>query len=236
VIKGEFKLRRFVLGLACLLPLALFSVAQNSLEPSHLDPSVPAVTFELDWKAADPAWYQVTVSQNGDATYESKSHVKDNEPETEPYRLQFIMSQPTRAHIFRLAAALNDFNGKFETRAKVAQTGKKTLTFRQGEKESKTTVNYSDNQQMNELIGLFQRMSTTFEVAQKLDFDLRFDKLGLDRDLKILERLDKDNQLLELQVIAPTLERIANDSGIMNIARQKARVLLQRSRPTAAQR
>ena len=72
------------------------------------------------------------------------------------------------------------------------------------------------------------------EIAQKLDFDLRFDKLGLDRDLKSMERLEKDHQLAELQVIAPTLERISNDNGIMNIARQRARRLLDQSRPEAA--
>ena len=81
------------------------------------------------------------------------------------------------------------------------------------------------------MVAIFQRISTTFELAQKLDYDLRFDKLGVDRDLKSMERLDKDNQLAELQVVAPMLERIANDNGIMNIARQRARKLLEKSRP-----
>jgi hypothetical protein len=65
---------------------------------------------------------------------------------------------------------------------------------------------------------------------------MRFDKLGLDRDLKSIVQLDRSNQLAELQVIAPTLERIANDETVMNIARQKARQLLERSRPGQGQR
>jgi hypothetical protein len=84
---------------------------------------------------------------------------------------------------------------------------------------------------MNQLISIFQRISTTFELAQKLDFDVRFDKLGIDRDLKSLEHLEADHQLAELQVISPLLERIANDNGIMNIARQRARRLIEKSRP-----
>jgi hypothetical protein len=145
--------------------------------------------------------------------------------------VRFIASSATRNQVFQLAKSLNDFQGNFETRAKVAQTGKKTLTFKQGSKESSTSLNYSDNQEMNQLVSIFQRISTTFELAQKLDYDLRFDKLGVDRDLKSMERLDKDNQLAELQVVAPMLERIANDNGIMNIARQRARRLLEKSRP-----
>jgi len=210
--------------------------AQNNLDPGSLSASVPTVSFELDWKVADPQWYQITVDQNGQATYESRPRAADNQPAGEPYNLHFIMSQPTRTRIFQIASALHDFQGNFETRAKIAQTGKKTLTFRQGTKENKTTLNYSDNSEMNELISLFQKMSTTFETAQKLDYDMRFDKLGLDRDLKSLVQLDKDNQLAELQVIAPTLERIANDPSIMNIARQKAKQLLERSEPGGAQR
>jgi hypothetical protein len=233
---GNCKLRKLFFWIACLSVASHNSTAQNNLDPGRMDASTPSVKFELDWKLADPRWYQVTVRQNGDASYQSQPGAKDNGPESEPYTLHFIMSQPTRLRIFQLASALNGFNGNFETRSKVAQTGTKTLTFRQGDRESKTTLNYSDNPQMNELVAMFQRMSTTFEVAQKLDFDIRFDKLGLDRDLKTLERLDSDNQLLELQVIAPTLERIANDNGVMNIARQRAKRLLDKSRPTGGQR
>jgi hypothetical protein len=223
-----------------LLPLFAFSAlpasAQNSLDPGTLNASVPTVSFELDWKVSDPQWYEITVDQNGQATYDSRPHAADNQPPGEPYSLRFIMSQPNRTRIFQIAGALHDFQGNFETRAKIAQTGKKTLTFRHGNEVNKTTLNYSDNPQMNELVALFQKMSTTFEAAQKLDYDMRFDKLGLDRDLKVMVRLDKDNELAELQVIAPTLERIANDESVINIARQKAKQLLQRSRPGEGQK
>jgi hypothetical protein len=220
---------------ACLAVLP-FAGAQNSLDPGDMRAAVPTITFELSWKVADPQWYQITVDENGQATYQSQAKPDANQPQGEPYSLHFIMSQPTRAKIFQIANALHDFQGNFETRSKIAQTGQKTLTFRLGDKENKTALNYSDNAQMNELIGLFQRMSTTFETAQKLDYDMRFDKLGLDRDLKGLVQLQKDNQLAELQVITPTLERIANDESVMNIARQKAKQLLERSRPMVGQR
>ena len=207
------------------------SLAQNSLDPGAPTAQAPTVIYEQDWKVADPEWYQISISSAGEASYRSRAHAKDGESTGEPYERQFIASAPTRQSVFQLAKALNNFQGNFETRAKVAQTGKKTLTFRDGTKESTTSLNYSDNQEMNQLIGIFQRISTTFELAQKLDFDVRFDKLGIDRDLKSLEHLEADHQLAELQVISPLLERIANDNGIMNIARQRARRLIEKSRP-----
>ncbi len=227
---------RAVLLTVSLILFVMPVAAQNSLDPGTLSASSPTVSFELDWKVADPQWYQITVDQNGQATYESRAHAADNQPSSEPYSLHFIMSQSSRTRIFQIASALHNFQGNFETHAKIAQTGKKTLTFQQGGRQNKTTLNYSDNPQMNELISMFQKMSTTFETAQKLDYDMRFDKLGLDRDLRSLVQLDKDNQLAELQVIAPTLERIANDPNVINIARQKAKQLLERSKPGEGQR
>ena len=79
---------------------------------------------------------------------------------------------------------------------------------------------------MNQLIDIFQKMSSTFELSRKLDFDMRFDKLGLERDLKSMEDVNKSHGLIELQVISPTLQRIANDPAVMNISRQRARRLL----------
>ncbi len=220
-----------ILLLIVLVATNLSLLAQNSLDPGTPDAHGPVITYEQDWKVADPSWYQVSISSTGESSYTSKPLAKENETPGDPYSVRFIASSATRNQVFQLAKSLNDFQGNFETRAKVAQTGKKTLTFKQGSKESSTSLNYSDNQEMNQLVSIFQRISTTFELAQKLDYDMRFDKLGVDRDLKSMERLDKDNQLAELQVVAPMLERIANDNGIMNIARQRARKLLEKSRP-----
>lgn len=228
--------RRLWLLLVASVCLMLPAAAQNSLDPGHVTEDGPTVTYEQKWPVADPSWYQITVSSTGEAKYTSKGHTKEGEEDAAPYTLNFVTSAENRNLIFQLAQDLNRFGGNFETKAKVAQTGQKTLTFRDGSKESSTTLNYSDNPQMNQLIAVFQKMSSTFEMAQKLDFDIRFDKLGLDRDLKALEREDHDNQLAELQVIAPTLERIANDNGVMNIARQRARRLLDKSRAAGSGR
>src|SRR6185369_196026 len=232
--KMIFSLRPTLLSF-CIFALSSLAAAQNSLDPGSVASATPVITYEQKWPAADPSWYEISIDSSGNASYSSKALAKQGEDESAPpYVLKFIASAQTRTQIFQLAKDLNQFNGNFETRAKIAQTGVKTLTYRNGEQQSHTSLNYSDNQQMNELIGIFQRISTTLELAQKLDFDLRFDKLGLDRDLKSMERLEKDHQLAELQVIAPTLERISNDNGIMNIARQRARRLLDQSRPEAA--
>lgn len=200
---------------------------ENPLNPEHPSAPIPQVTFELNWRAADPQWYQISIEPTGRASYESQPRINEGDTPGDPFVLRFIASEPTRTKIFQLAKDLNHFGGSFESKHPVARTGDKTLTYRFGDKVTKTTLNYSDNPEMNKLIDIFQKMSLTFESSRKLDYDLRFDKLGLDRDLKSLEQMDKDHNLIELQVIAPTLQRIANDSSIMNISRQRARRLLE---------
>src|SRR5512146_282670 len=94
---GSAILRRFVFALATLVFLVLPSAAQNTLDPGNMKASVPRITFELDWKLADPQFYRIMVDENGQATYESQPRAAENQPAGEPYRLRFIMSQPMRA-------------------------------------------------------------------------------------------------------------------------------------------
>jgi hypothetical protein len=54
----------------------------------------------------------------------------------------------------------------------------------------------------------------------------RFDKLGLEDELKAMEDAAESHNLAELQIIRPTLESIAQDSTILNIARQRAKRLV----------
>jgi hypothetical protein len=229
ICTNEFKLRRLVwaavislLGMPCI-------AQQNPLDPNHPNAPIPQVTFELNWRVAEPQYYKISVEPTGNASYQSQPLGQEGTTSGDPYMLRFIASEPTRTKVFQLAQELNYFKGNFETRSKVAQTGTKTLTYRFGDKETKTTLNYSDSPLMNELIGIFLKMSSTFEMGRKLDYDLRYDKLGLDRDLKSMEEMNKSHQLIEMQVIAPTLQHIASDQAIMNIARQRARRLLEQS-------
>lgn len=230
------KLRCFSWMVLILLLSAMCSAQENPLDPSTPNAPIRQVVFEFNWRLVDPQWYQISVEPTGRATYESKPQTKEGETPGDPYILRFIASEPTRVKIFELARALNYFRGNFESKYKVARTGDKTLTYRDGDKQSKTTLNYSDNPQMNQMIDIFQKMSTTFEMSRKLDYDLRFDKLGLDHDLGSMEDMNKSHNLLELQVIAPTLERIANDSAVMNISRQRARRLLNGTQSTGGNR
>jgi hypothetical protein len=221
------KLRPFLLGVLLLTNCTLFSQCSRQVEPAE---GAQLVTFELDWRAVDPQFYTISVDATGRASYCSEPHTEANETPGDPYLLKFTADQRDTAEIFRLAQDLNYFQGKFDNLGKkVAQTGTKTLRYRDGTKQNATDYNASTNPKLNELTSVFQRMSTTFELARTLQNKLRYDKLGLDNTLKRMEELQRGGQLAELQAVAPTLTQIADDQSVMGVARQRARRLLSAS-------
>jgi hypothetical protein len=220
--------RTFCLGA---LTLAFSLLAQN-LNPAE-NPAIPVVTFNCLWEAATPQNYTVTVHSTGTARYVSNNPArpaedKDADPE---YSIEFFMSAPNRTKVFALAQQAGYFNGEFDYKKHtLANTGRKTLTYADLSRNFQTTFNWSENMAIDQLTRLFTGISSTIEHGRKLAFLHRYDKLGLEDELKGMENEAKSGYLAELQIIGPTLESIASDASVLNIARARAGRLLELSR------
>ena len=95
------------------------------------------------------------------------------------------MSAADRDKIFRYAREANYFNGDFSFKKHaVASTGKKTLTYVDPARHFQTTYDYSENKAIQEITSIFKGISNTIEHGRKLQFLRRFDKLGLEAELK----------------------------------------------------
>ncbi len=233
-------MRRFVF-IAVVLACSLVAWAQQpNLEPNTPgNKPVPTVTYDQVFPGAKPAHFAVAVESDGRASYRS-DEIGPGAPETatgDPYLLQFVISDATRTRIFNLAAEANYFRGNFNyTKNRIANTGTKTLTYSEGPAvafgkpttgvRSSTVYNYSENRAVQELTAIFQEISQTLELGRQLSYLQRFDKLGLDAELKSAEQMAHEGQLLEVQAIAPTLKAVADDTAVMHIARQRAEALL----------
>ena len=203
--------------------------AQSGPSPPQ-PPALPTVTFTLEWPSREPHRYVIAVDSGGSAVY--RSWTTDPEAEAssadDPYLRKFALQAATRDGIFTLARQLNYFNGDFEYhKHRVASTGDKTLAYADLDKQYLTRYNWSENGGISELTTLFQGISATIESGRRLERLYRFDRLGLDEEMKNLEHLAADHQATELQLIAPVLEQLAQDPTVLNIARQRARHILQ---------
>jgi hypothetical protein len=219
------------LALVALMSSILLHAQTPKLEPDQPQhPSVPTVSFTFDWPSIQPHRYVITVDSSGNAAYQSwmAEPTAEQSIAGEPYMVKFTVSAPARDRIFALARQLNYFNGDFEYhKHRVAATGDKTLAYADPDKQHQTTYNWSENPGIEELTALFQGISATIESGRRLERLRRYDPLGLDEELKNLERLALDHRAVELQIISPLLQQLADDRAVMNIARQRARHILQ---------
>lgn len=211
--------------------LSAFSVllmAQNANQDRT--PPVPTITFDSYWQAARPQNVTITVKSDGPATYLSRNPdvAAGTERAQDPdYHVEFTMSPANRNRIFQLAEKANYFHGDFDFRKHaMANTGRKTLTYADIQRHFQTVYNYSENKAIQEITAIFQNVTTTLEHGRKLASMHKYDKLGLDEELKKTEDDAHNHQLAEVQAIAPVLENIAEDPMVINIARQRARRIL----------
>lgn len=224
------RIRRAAL-LALFLPAAgVLALAQDSSPAPDNASELPSVTFTQAFPRAEPAYFSLRIDSARHASYESRREEGEpGQPELgEPYRVQFVISQATTRRIFALAESLRYFQGDWDFKKhRIADTGRKTLLYSDSTRSHQTTYNWSENRAVQELTDIFQGISNTQEAAYDLDRLRRYDRLGLNRQLQRMEELAKNGWLRELQVIAPLLEKLANDREIMHIARQRAQRLLQ---------
>ena len=196
----------------------------------ELTPAVPTITFDRVWEAFTPQSVNITVQATGPAKYISRNPFKPPEEADPDYVLAFTMSPANAEKLFRDAKAANYFNGDFRFKKHtVSSTGKKTLTYADPARHFETTYDYSENKAIQEITDIFFGISSTIEYGRKLQFLRRFDKLGLEAELKGMENAAENHNLAELHIIAPTLESIANDATVLNIARQRAKRLVARA-------
>jgi hypothetical protein len=208
---------------ALLSPLIVFVLSLYSLAQP---PSSATVTFTLDFPGSTPEHYSVAVESSGQATYTSSGDSDSADP-GEPFHYSFTLSGAARAKIFDLAARAHYFEKDLDYgKHALANTGAKTLAYKDAQRNTHSTFNYTTNVPAQQLTTFFQGLATTLEFGRRLQFCHQYQKLALDDELKRMETLAKENQLDEIQSVAPILKRIAADPSVINQTRARAERLL----------
>lgn len=219
--------RSVAMGTVIIFLSALSSAFAQQQTVSHDSAVSSAITFTLNFPQSDPQDYSITVDATGHGRYECTGPVvPDSESET--YRSEFDISPQTREKIFELAKQARYFSGKIDSgNRKLAFTGAKTLAYKDGQYDNKAHYDYSNLAPVRDLTSLFQGMAATLEYGRRLTYYHRYQKLALDDELKRMEEEARNNQLDELQSVAPVLQDIVNDSSVINVTRARAQELMQ---------
>jgi hypothetical protein len=200
------------------------------LLPGLAQQPVATVTFSCDFPGSEPSHYVISVSSDGHSSYVSDGKLtadSESAPD-DPWRLEFTVSQSAQTRVFDLAQRAHYFEGQIDYRKKhLAFTGTKILTYKDAQKNTRASYNYSTEPAVQELTTFFQSMSTTLEFGRRLDFYLRYQKLALDEELKRMEEMSNNGSLQEVSSVAPVLQKIADDPSVIKVVRARAQRLLQ---------
>jgi hypothetical protein len=190
-------------------------------------PLTATVTFALDFPGSAPPHYTIAVDSSGHVRYECTGRVAED-AEDETYRTEFGMSAGNRERIFELAKQAQYFSGKVDSgKRNLAFTGTKELSYQDGQRSYAARYNYSGLEPVRQLTALFQNVAATQEYGRKLAYYHRYQKLALDDELKRMEADARNNQLSEIQGVAPVLQEILEDTSVINGVRARAKELIE---------
>jgi hypothetical protein len=183
------------------------------------------ITYQRIFKDSKPEFIEIKVKDDGQASYD----IRQLADEADPQPLE--MSQALRERIFQLADLLHNFeNLDLDVHKHMAQLGQKTLRYENGATVHEAKFNYTINHDAGQLEVIFEGLAQQQEDSLKLDQELRYDHLGVNDALREFEDDLDRHQLPEPQSFLPVLDRIAANSQLLDIARQRARAIAERIR------
>jgi hypothetical protein len=205
------------------IALSLIALLAGSAAAAQQNP--PMITFTLDFPNSSPEHYVIRMSEDGQASYASSEKATTESP-ADPFHLDFTLPATTTREIFDLARKANYFQGKVDSgKTKIASTGAKTLTYQDGQLDTRAEYNFSLNSAVQQITEKLQDLSQTLEFGRRLDYERRYQKLALDDELKRMETM-YSHKADALTPLAGILKEIATDQSLITPVRSRAQRLL----------
>lgn len=207
------------------LMIAALDVAAPSLWSAQALAAAPnhdaQITYTKTLKGSVPEYEKVTISSDGSGVYDGHSL---NSP---PNPQHFKLSEAAVQKAFALATDLKDFNGvEIESGKHVANLGLKTFQYEAGEQNYNCNFNYSTNREAQELTDLFEGIAAAERHVMALDYSLKYDRLGLPRELTLIQGDLDSNTLADPQLMASAIEAVAHDPRVLHFAQIRAQRIL----------
>lgn len=174
----------------------------------------PRLFYSKSFPNSTPAYVEITLDRAGNAVY--KEDPKDDLP------LKFRLTQAEADQVFGLADKLEHFKNPLESGLKVAFMGTKTFRYEDGAAQGEQKYNYSTDLSAQALQDWFERMAESAQMRIELERAAKYDRLGVDKALRMLWIAMDSHRLVALDQYLPMLDRIANNESYMHTARAKA--------------
>jgi hypothetical protein len=203
--------------------LCLLSIPAACLLAADL----PKITFSKSFPGSVPAYVEITVDREGRGQY--KEAADDENP------VAFQLAPAETDEIFGLAEKLERFSKPLESNLKVAFLGAKILRWESGSEKHEEKFNYSLDVAAQQITGWFERIGETEVRFVELERAAKFDRLGVNHALLLLEAAYDNKRLAGKAQFLPLLDRLAKNEKYMHMARERAAKLADAFRAEAQQ-
>jgi len=190
----------------------------------------PRIVYTKIFPGSVPAYSAVSVEKSGACEY--KEAADDDRP------LKFQLPPSQANEIFEMAEKLGRFQRPLESNLKVANMGTKIFRWEDGKEIHEVKFNYTQDLDAAQLYDWFERIVETEQHLINLERAVRFDKLGVNKALLLLETTWDRNRLVVPQQFLPLLDRVVKNESYLHMARERAAALADAFRgnaPKAAQ-
>jgi hypothetical protein len=173
-------------------------------------PAAGQLFMSKSFPGSVPPYGEVRIDAEGKVEY--REDTKDENP------LKFQLSAADKAAITELVDKLGKFNRPLESGLKVANMGAKTFRWEKNEQ----TFNYSEDPDAKALLDWFERICETERDYIALETAAKYDKLGVDRAMLLLEISWDRKRLVTPEQMLPLLDRIIKNESFLHMARNRA--------------
>ena len=174
----------------------------------------PRLEYTKFFKGSVPEYVSITIEKSGQVTY--KEAVEDDRP------IRFQMPPDQVNELFALAAKLDNFARPLESPIKVAHMGFKTFRIVNGATKGEVKFNYSADPDARELADRFERVTETEQCFIGLERAVKFDKLGVNQALLLIQIAYEKKRLIAPEQFLPLLDRVIKNESYMHMSRERA--------------
>jgi len=165
----------------------------------------PRLFYSKSFPGSVPAFVAITLERPGGRV---QGFSEDDNP------LRFHLTEAEANEFFALADKLDRFKRQLESPLKVAFMGTKTFRFENGAETAEVKFNYSEDADARALADWFERITESQEHFINVERAAKYDKLGVQKALLLLEASMERKRLVGAAQFLPLLDRIAKTKPI----------------------
>ena len=209
---------------------AVLVLAMAAMALPLLGETGSVLQVEYSHPGLSPSHWILTMHPDGNGHFHSE---RGNAPVNNPQTIDapnvdrdIQLSADFVKRVFQAAQDRNLFNVDCESHMKVAFQGWKKLSYNGPEGQGVCVFNYSKDKEIQALGDSLASVAGTILEGARLEMLLQHDPLGLDSETEYLVQAARDGRAQQICVIRGILMRLAEDPGVMDRVRKRARVLL----------